>query len=119
VTVEHVEVRVLGSAAAAAAVLSVLHTAGDRRVVAGPGAGRGPYSRSDGRVAFYGHLQVDVSAPAGPPTGRAALCPEPGCGRRIGLSRHGLISTHYKGAQGPPVRCPGTGQQPAEDGADA
>lgn len=66
-TAQHVEVRVIGTAAAAAAVLAVLRTAGDRRIVAGPGAGRGPFSRRDGRVAYYGHLQVDVAAPASPP----------------------------------------------------
>lgn len=108
-----------GPESAAREVLAQLAQLGDgRRIIAGRG-GRGPYDRGDGRVAFYGHLQVDLSAPTSPPpAGTASLCPEPGCGRRIGLSRHGLITTHYKGCKGPPLRCPGTGQKPAEDGPD-
>jgi hypothetical protein len=43
---------------------------------------------------------------------RTGLCPADGCGRTVGLSRHGLLATHYRGTTGPPVRCPGTGQRP-------
>lgn len=120
---DHVEIRVTGPEPAAREILAQITRLGDgRRIVAGR-AGRGPYDRRDGRVAFYLHVQVDVTAPAGPPSsppaGKAGLCPEPGCGRRIGLSRHGLLASHYKGTTGRPVRCPGTGQPPAEDGPDA
>lgn len=63
--------------------------------------------------------QLRGEAPASPSPGRTGMCPEPGCGRRIGLNQHGRMATHYKGTQGRPIRCPGTGQQPAEEGPDA